>query len=181
MNKLEVLTREQVPAATQEVYDALKSKIGMVPNLYASVANSPKALTALLTLGENLSGGEFSGKEVEAIALAVGQSNNCEYCLAAHTAIGKMNGFSEDDTISLRTGEVGDSKLNALTNLAKSITETRGLPEAALIEKFYEVGYSEAALTELIGLVALNTFTNYFNHIAQTKVDFPAAPVLATT
>ena len=178
MKNLEVLTREEVGTETQEVFDALKGKVGMVPNLYAAVANSPKALNALLTLGENLSGGEFSGKEVEVIALAVGQNNHCDYCLSAHTAIGKLNGFTAEETLQIRNGEIADEKLNALAALATAITETKGRPEQGLIDRFFEVGYSKAALAELIGFVALNTFTNYFNHIAATKIDFPAAPQL---
>lgn len=181
MSNLQVLTREQVNESTREVFDALKKKVGMVPNLYAATANSPKALTALLTLGENLGGGEFSGKEIEAIALAVGQANNCDYCLAAHTAIGKMNGFSEEDTLKLRTAETSDSKLRALTQLAREITITRGKPDAEFISNFREAGYTDAALAELIGLVAQNTFTNYLNHIAETPIDFPLAKEVSTS
>ena len=175
MSHLKVLNREEVNEGTQTVFDTLKKKVGMVPNLYAATANSPKALTALLTLGENLGGGEFSGKEVEAIALAVGEANSCDYCLSAHTAIAKMNGFSEEDTLSLRAASIEDSKLNALTQLAREITITRGRPSSEFIENFFNAGYNEAALAELIGFVAQNTFTNYINHIAETPIDFPLA------
>ncbi len=175
MSNLKVLSREEVNAETQGVYDALKSKVGMVPNLYAATANSPKALNALLTLGENLGGGEFSGQETEAIALAVGEANNCGYCLSAHTAIAKMNGLTEEQTIELRNAQSSDAKLQALTQLAKEITITRGKPAQGKIDEFFSAGYSPAALSELIGHVATNTFTNYLNHIAETPIDFPLA------
>ncbi len=178
MNNLKVLSREEVAVGTQGVYDALESKVGMVPNLYAATANSSKALNALLTLGENLSGGEFSGKETEAIALSAGEANSCGYCLSAHTAIGKMNGFSEEETLQLRTGEIEDKKLNSLSKLVRNIVITRGKPAQIIIDKFFNLGYSKAALTEVIGHVALNTFTNYINHIANTPIDFPLAPEL---
>ncbi len=179
MKNLEVLTREQVAPETQEVFDALKGKIGMVPNLYATYANSHVALTATLALDETLKSGEFNGKEVETIALAVAEANSCEYCLAAHTAIGKMVGFSEEETLDLRTGEIADEKLSALAVLAREITITRGRPEQQFIDSFINAGYSRKALVELIGFVAQNTFNNYVNNIAGTEVDFPAPPVLA--
>ncbi|MGB3464970.1 MAG: carboxymuconolactone decarboxylase family protein [Cyclobacteriaceae bacterium] len=175
MSSLRVLNREEVNESTKGVFDALQKKVGMVPNLYAATANSPKALNALLTLGENLGGGEFSAKEVEAIALAIGEANNCDYCLAAHTAVGKMNGFSEEETLRLRSADTSDEKLKALTQLAREITITRGKPDAEYISNFNRVGYTPAALAELVGYVAQNTFTNYLNHIAETPIDFPLA------
>lgn len=179
MKNLEILSREQVATETQGVFDALKKKVGMVPNLYATIANSHKGLNALLTLGENLSGGEFTAKEGEAIALAVGESNACSYCLSAHTAIGKMVGFTPEETVQLRTGEIEDTKLLALTKLAKSITENRGLADQTLVDNFFAAGYSKAALVELVAHVVQNTFTNYINHIADTTVDFPVVTPLA--
>lgn len=179
MSNLKVLKREEVNTQTQGVFDVLKGKVGMVPNLYAATANSPKALNSLLTLGENLAGGEFSAKEIEAIALSAGEANSCGYCLSAHTAIGKMNGFSEEETVQLRTGEIADDKLNALSKLVRNIVITRGKPSQIFIDKFFNVGYNKAALAEVIGHVALNTFTNYINHIADTPIDFPLAPETA--
>lgn len=179
MRNLEALTRDQVSEGNQQIFDVLKQKVGMVPNLYATTANSDVALGAILGLGEALGKGTFTNKEIEAIALAVGQVNGCEYCLAAHTAIGKMNGFSEDQTLQLRTGNIQDEKLRALTQLAKELTENRGRASQEFVVNFLNVGYSRAALVELVGFVALNTFTNYLNNTANTTVDFPAAPELA--
>ena len=173
---LTVLKREEVNSQTQEVFDALKSKVGMVPNLYAATANSPKALNSLLALGENLGGGEFSEKEIEAIALSVAEANSCGYCLSAHTAIAKMNGFSEEETIQLRTGKIANRKLNSLSKLVRNIVITRGKPSQIFIDNFFSVGYTKAALAEIIGHVALNTFTNYINNVAGTPIDFPLAP-----
>lgn len=179
MSHLKVLNREEVNEGSQAIFDALKKKVGMVPNLYAATANSPKALNALLTLGENLGGGEFSGKEVEAISLAVGEANSCDYCISAHTVIAKMNGLSEEETLALRAANSSDTKLNALAQLAREITITRGKPAAEFIENFFSAGYNSAALAELIGLVAQNTFTNYINDIAEVPIDFPLAKNLS--
>jgi len=179
MKNLEKLTKDQASEASKEIFEALESKMGMVPNIYATIGNSAPALKATLGIGEALGKGEFSGKETEAIALSVSQINDCGYCLAAHTAIGGNHGFSQDEMVAIRNGEVQDTKLKALTELAKAITESKGYPEQSKVDNFFDAGYSKAALAELIVLVGLNTITNYTNHIAGTEVDFPTAPELA--
>lgn len=176
MKNLEVLTREQVDPQTQAIFNGLEQKVGMVPNLYGATANSHYALKALLDLGETLKKGNLNAQEVEAVALAVGESNQCNYCLSAHTALGKMVGFSEQQTLDIRNGGIEDPKIKALTDLAKEITKRRGHPGAGTLEAFFQAGYSKGALVDVIGLVALNTFTNYVNHIAATPIDFPLAP-----
>ena len=178
MKNLEILKREQVTPETQVIFDNLKKAAGMVPNLYAVAANSHAALQAMLGLTETLKKGRFTGKEQEAIALAVGETNQCHYCIAAHTALGLMRGFSEAETVGIRMGDIEDSKLKALTDLAREITTTSGFPGQQYIDRFLEAGYDKGALVELIGLVALNTFTNYLNHIAETEIDFPVVPSL---
>ena len=181
MSHLQALKREETVSENQAIFDQLKQKIGMVPNLYATYANSPVALKAILDLGGTLQGGSFTNREIEAIALAVSEVNACEYCLAAHTALGKMNGFTEEQTIELRSRETSDTKLQALVELAASITVTRGRPEERLVEAFFAAGYGKAAFVELIGFVAVNTFNNYLNNIAGTPIDFPLAPALQTS
>ena len=134
----------------------------------------------MLQLGDTLSKGNLNQKEVEAVALVVSQANECNYCLAAHTAIGKMIGFSEEETVDIRLGSATGSKLSALTKLALEITESRGVPAQSTVDAFFEAGYSKGALVDVIGLVALNTYTNYLNRLADTKIDFPKAPHLET-
>ena len=181
MNKLKVLKSEQASPKARELFEVMTKKYGKVPNLYAVSANSPSALKAVLDFGDTLSAGEFSAKEAEAVALVVAQVNDCQYCLAAHTAAGKMMGFSEDETLSIRSGSSGDSKLAALVALAKEITVTRGWPAQELVDEFFAAGFSEAALVELIGLVSLNVFKNYLNHIADAPIDFPKSRQLSET
>ncbi|MBW6483601.1 MAG: carboxymuconolactone decarboxylase family protein [Vicingaceae bacterium] len=180
MARIEALTKEQAHADVQPIFDGMKQKLGMVPKIYATLANSPAALKANLTFGDTLKAGSLSMKEVETVALSVSQINNCTYCLAAHTAVGKMAGFTEEETIAIRTGEITDSKIKALSELAKEITTSKGNPAEATLNAFYNAGYSKATLIEVIGLVALNTFNNYFNHIAETPVDFPLAKEVQT-
>lgn len=179
MKNLEILSKDQVNNDNAQIFDALKGKLGMVPNLYATIANSEVALGTFLTAGDSLANGSFNGKEVEAIALAAAEANGCEYCLAAHTAVGKLNGFSEQDTIDIRSGQVNDTKLQALINLTTAIVKDHGRPNQILVDAFFSAGYNQAALIDLIGFVALNTFNNYVNNIAKTTIDFPAAPELS--
>ncbi|WP_424961255.1 carboxymuconolactone decarboxylase family protein [Ekhidna sp.] len=178
MKNLEALTVEQASDESKEIFEGLKAKLGNVPNVYATIGNSSKALKGVLDLNNTLSHGEFNGKEVEAIALSVAQENACDYCLAAHTTVGKMQGLTEDETVAIRTGDIQDEKLKALTDLAKQMTITRGNPDQEYINNFFGVGYNKASLAELIGFIAVNTITNYTNHIAETDIDFPIAPEL---
>ena len=119
--------------------------------------------------------GAFSAKEYEAIALATSQANGCAYCLSAHTAIGKMNGFTEEETLELRNNTIADVKLNALVRLASEVVEFRGHPTENTIINFFEVGYSKAAFAELIGAVSLTTITNNIFHNGEFEIDFPKA------
>lgn len=178
MKNLETLSPDQAPALSQELFSAIKNKIGVLPNLYATIGNSGPALKATLAIGDILGSGEFTDTEREVIALAVAQTNDCDYCLAAHTAIGQSLGLSQDETVNIRAGQASDEKQRVLASLASAITSTRGYPGQDKIDSFFEAGYTQAALAELIVLVALNTITNYTNHIAGTTVDFPAAPEL---
>ena len=108
MKNLDVLTYEQVSPEAKEIFDAIKKKAGKVPNIYATIANSPVALKAFLQYGEALQSGQFNPKEVEAIALVIAQLDDCGYCLAAHTAMAKIAGFSEEETLKLRTASIED-------------------------------------------------------------------------
>ena len=119
-------------------------------------------------------------KEREAIALAVSESNSCSYCVAAHTTLGKMNGFSEEETIALRDGSIADDKLRVLTRLAISITENRGDADPELLTQFFDLGYDEKALIDLVALVADKFFTNIVGRLTKIPVDFPEAQPLET-
>ncbi|MFT4666224.1 MAG: putative peroxidase-related enzyme [Polaribacter sp.] len=175
MKVLKALSKEQASDQTKEIFDGIQQKVGRVPNLYAAIGNSPNLLSGFLQFGETLSNGVFSKKEQEAIALAVSQSNGCTYCISAHTALGKMAGFSEEETLELREGTSRNNKLNALTNLALEITENKGKASTETKERFFEVGYSEAAFAELIGFVSLRTLTNYIFTNGDFEIDFPKA------
>jgi len=174
-NQLQVLTREQAPEGAKATFDGLHGKLGFVPNLYATFAHSPQALNGSIGFGTALSQGELSGREIETIYLAASEANQCNYCIAAHTTVGKLQGLTEEETVAVRTASSSDPRLNALSALTLSIVGNNGHPSQGTLDEFFAAGYSKAALVELIGVIALNTFNNYVQHIAQVPTDWPAA------
>ena len=172
---LKPLRFEEANEQSQEIFTHVKNKVGMLPNLYATMGVSDKLLGGFLSFSETIKSGEFTNKEYEAIALATSQANSCAYCLSAHTAIGKMNGFSEQETLDLRSNTIADSKLNALVNLVTEMVIQHGHPKESAVQNFFEAGYNEAAFAELIGAVALTTITNYVFHNGGFDIDFPKA------
>lgn len=178
MKNFQVPTREQVAPAAQGVFDNLQKGLGFVPNIFATIAHSPNALTNYLAFQQGQAKGAFSAKEREAVFLAVSQVNGCVYCQAAHTAIAKMNGFTDEEALQLRAATPADPKLRVLTQLAASITTNRGRADEQLVEAFFDLGYNEGAFIDLISLVNDISFANYVHNATQVPVDFPAAPEL---
>lgn len=178
MTTFQVPTRETVSAANQGLFDKLTKGLGKVPNLYATMAYSENALGAYLTLQSSKT--SLKAKEKEVVNLVVSQVNNCEYCLAAHTYIGKLNGFTDEQVLEIRTGASSfDDKLNALAALVKSIAENRGTPDVTLLDNFFAAGYNNENLVDVILLIGDKTVTNYLHAVTKVPVDFPAAPALA--
>jgi len=175
MKTLKPLTIEEVNENSHAIFNAVKSKIGMVPNLYAAMGVSDKLLGGFLTFTETLKSGEFTGKEYEAVALATSQANDCAYCLSAHTALGKMNGFTEEETLELRDHSIADSKLNALVTLTSELVNLKGHPTKTTVANFFKAGYNNAAFAEVIAITALTTITNNVYHNGGFEIDFPKA------
>ncbi|SHG74559.1 carboxymuconolactone decarboxylase family protein [Winogradskyella jejuensis] len=172
-----VPTREDVSENNQVIFDNLTKALGFVPNLYATYANSDTALENYLNFANAQT--SLSAKEKEVVNLAVSQVNNCIYCLSAHTAIGKMNGFTDEQILELRTGYSSvNNKLNALAKLAKNITENRGNTDDAVLENFFNAGYTKANLIDAISLVGDKTISNYIHSTTKIPVDFPVAQPL---
>ncbi|MEO5888955.1 MAG: carboxymuconolactone decarboxylase family protein [Ferruginibacter sp.] len=178
MKKINVPGVDQISEESKLLFGQIKKSVGKVPNLYATIGYSAIALKAFLTFQETLAHGVFTAKEREAIALVVSEVNGCNYCLAAHTATAMKTGFTMEDTISIRQGLVEGEKLKVLVQLAKSIAEDKGRPDEILLDRFFEAGYNEAALMELVGLVSVRIFTNYVYALTEIPIDFPAVEIL---
>jgi len=177
MSIFNVPAREEVSEKNQGIFDNLEKALGFVPNLYATYANSDTALENYLNFANAKT--SLSAKEKEVVNLAVSQVNNCIYCLSAHTAIGKMNGFTDEQILELRAGKASfDTKLNALAKLAKNITENRGRTDEDVLNDYFAAGYTKANLIDTISLVGDKTISNYIHSTTQVPVDFPVAPSL---
>jgi AhpD family alkylhydroperoxidase len=172
-----VPARDFVSPANQGLFDALQKQLGFVPNLYATLAHSEHALGSYLALQSAKS--SINAKAREVVNLVVSQVNQCEYCLAAHTALGKMNGFTDAQILEIRSGRAGfDARLDALARLTKSIAVNRGHADQALVEAFLAAGWTAGNLVDAIVTIGDKTVTNYLHAVTKVPVDFPAAPKL---
>ncbi|WP_190810192.1 carboxymuconolactone decarboxylase family protein [Flagellimonas sp. S3867] len=177
MSTFNVPKREEVSEANQAIFDNLEKAVGFVPNLFATYAHSENALANYLNLSNAKT--SLKTKEKEAVNLAVSEVNGCLYCLSAHTAISKMNGFSDDQILELRSGRASfDNKLDALARLSKNITENRGTADAAVVENFFAAGWNKENFIDTIVLVGDKTISNYINNATEIPVDFPVAQPL---
>lgn len=162
----------------KELLDGVQTKLGLVPNMTRAMANAPAALDGYLALSGALAKGRLSARSREQIALAVGQANNCEYCLAAHSTIGKMVGLSTDEILDSRRGTSVDPKADAMIRFARTLVKQRGVVGEVDLVNVRSAGLDDGAIAEVVANVALNIFTNYFNHIADPDIDFPRAEAL---
>ncbi len=177
MKTFTVPTRNEVSETNQGLFDNLQKALGFVPNLYAFFAKSETALGDYLTLQNRKS--TLRAKEREIINLVTSQINNCQYCLAAHTNIGKMNGFTDEQILEIRTGVASfDAKFDALARFTASVVENRGKATEEAKEAFFAAGYNEANLVDAIIIIGDKTISNYLHSSTKFAIDFPLAPAL---
>lgn len=155
------------------LFDGLQAKLGIIPNLTRGLANSPAALDAYVAMKTALGGGALDARFGERIALATAEANDCEYCLSAHTFIGGKLGLSGDELLAARRGESSDARIAEGLRFARELTLRRGRIDAADVQRVRAAGFSDAEITELVAHVAVNVFTNYFNLVNQTAIEFP--------
>jgi len=178
MTTINVPTRADVSAANQAIFDQLQSKLGFVPNLYATLALSGQALGNYLAFQNAKS--SITGKAREAVNLVVSEVNTCDYCLAAHTVIGGMVGLKPEQILELRAGHASwDAKLDALARLTRNIAINRGHADQELVDAFFAAGWTTENLVDAIVVIGDKTVTNYLHATTKVPVDFPAAPALA--
>jgi AhpD family alkylhydroperoxidase len=169
-----VPAKADVSANNQGIFDNLQKGLGFVPNLYAYFAKSETALGDYLTLQNRKS--TLKAKEREVINLVTSQINGCRYCQSAHTALGKMNGFTDEQILEIRKGSATfDSKLDALAKFTASAVENRGRATEESKEAFFAVGYNEANMIDAIIVVGDKIISNYLHNLTEFEIDFPIA------
>jgi len=167
-------TIEAAPAASQSLLQAVKKQLGVVPNLFRLVSNSPAALEGYLGLSAALGKGALPAPTRERIALAVAEVNGCSYCLSAHTYLGKHLAKLDDNEMTAnRNGASLDPTADAAVRFAAKVARERGQVTPSDIQALKLAGYDDAQLIEIVMHVALNTWTNYINEVAKTEIDFP--------
>ena len=161
----------------KQTLDAVKTEFGMVPMMVRTMAQSGAVVAGWAALNGALAGGVLSPRTRELVALAVAQANADSYCLAEHSAIGRMVGLTPEEEIEARRGRAANAKEDAAVGLALAILETRGGVSDDELAFARSAGLSDAELSEVAAHVALNMFTNYFNRLADTEIDFPRIDV----
>jgi uncharacterized peroxidase-related enzyme len=165
---------EASPAAAQPLLEAVKKQLGVAPNLFRVVANSPAALEGYLGLNGALGKGQLDARTRERIAMAVAEINGCDYCLSAHTYLGKNLARLDDAELAAnREGGSMDAMAAAAVRFATQVTRERGHVTDADVQAVKAAGYSDGQVIEIVLHVALNTLTNYVNEVAKTEIDFP--------
>jgi len=167
-------------ANAQAQLDNVEKALGKKFNIFTTLANSSAALSYYLSGAEALSKSSLSAALREQLALTVAGANACDYCASAHTTLGKKQKISADELTHNLSGKSSDSKTQAALAFAKKIVDTRGKIADSDLEAVRKAGYSEAEIVEIIAVVGINTFTNYFNHIAGTEVDFEKVSTAST-
>ncbi len=180
MPRIPVHTLDNAPEQSRDELKALEAKFSKVLNIHGEMAHSPVVLQSYLAIQQVIADyGSFDARTREAIALAVGNVDECSYCQAAHTGGGKAAGLSEKEMVAIRRDTVDfDPKLAALLALAREYTKNVGSVQDATWQSALDAGWTDEQLTELSVHVTLNLFTNYFNHFVETDLDLPAAPPL---
>jgi uncharacterized peroxidase-related enzyme len=174
MSHVPLLARDQATGAVRDQLDEIHAAFGTVPAMFRALAHSPAALTSMWTSFGAFAGGALGPALGEQIAVAVADRNACEYCLAAHTALGRKAGVTREALAAAQQGESEDPRTAALLRFALAVVEERGQVTAADVQAVRDQGWGDEHLVEVIGQVALNLFTNYVNVALAVPVDFPA-------
>jgi len=173
MPRLNPIDPANATGNTAQLLDTVQQKLGVVPNLLRTFANSPAVLEAYLGFSGALAGASLGAQLSEKIALTVAGANGCDYCASAHTAIGKGAGIPRDELERNLEGFSSDERTTVILDFAATIVEKRGLVSDTDVAAVRAAGVSDAEIAEIVAAVALNLFTNYFNHVAGTDIDFP--------
>lgn len=179
MPRINVVDPKTATGEAKVLLDAVRQQLGIVPNFIRVLANSPSALSAFLGLYGPLGRAAIDKTTQERIALVVAEENGCQYCVSAHTAIGRGAGLSNEEMLRNRLGGSGDARAAAAVAFAKALNEHRGEVTTAEFEAVRAAGFSDGEIVEIVTLVVLNVFTNLLGKSTLISIDFPKVPLLA--
>lgn len=173
MSRIPLPTVDTAPAASRAPLQQIAAAFGATPNMFRAVANSPAALASMWGSFAALGGGRLTARLGEQVAVAIANRNGCEYCLAAHTGLGRKAGASAEEMAEAQLGRSADPKVAAALAFALQLLEQRGRVDDAQFAAVRAAGYDDAEIVELVAHVALNVYTNFVNNSLQVPVDFP--------
>jgi uncharacterized peroxidase-related enzyme len=173
MSRIAAIEVESSTGKARHLLDGVKAKLGTVPNMMRVMANSEAVLQGYLGLSGALGAGLLNDKLRQELALVTGQSNGCDYCLSAHTFLGKAAGLTDSEIVDARTGTGIDERSTVALKFATEVLKQKGQVSTEQLQAVRSAGFSEGEIAEIIAHVALNVFTNYFNIAAGTDIDFP--------
>jgi uncharacterized peroxidase-related enzyme len=174
MPRIDALDPAAADPRAQTLLAGVRQSLGVVPNMMRTMAQSPAVLDAYLAMSGALARGRLGRRLGEQIALAVAEANGCHYCAAAHTYLGKAGGLTDAEADAARDGRADDARAAAALTLAGAVVAARGHVADADLDRARDAGLSDGEIGEVVAHVALNAFTNYFNSVAGTEIDFPA-------
>ena len=180
MSRIKIIDHDNANGEQKVLLDAIQSQLGTVPNFLRVFANSPTALKAFLGLHGVANAGSLSPQTRERIALALAQQNSCEYCLSAHTAIGRKAGLTGDEIAANRAGSSEEAKAAVAVKLARSLSEHKGEITAAELIEARVAGYTDADIVEIITHVGMNLLTNILGKASRVDIDFPKVALHGT-
>ena len=177
--RLQFVEQSQATGKVKEIYETVQGKIGMVPNLYRILAASPAVLEGYFDFNMTLAQTSLSSKLREQLAIAIASTNHCQYCLSAHTLLGKMAGLEQEELMNAQNAASHDASTQAALAFARQVIESRGQVSDSNLADVKAAGFSDAQIVEIVAHVALNIFTNYANNVAKTKIDFPVTELVS--
>ena len=172
MPRIQPVQPTQANEKSKQLLEGVQRGLGMVPNMMKTFAHSSAALAGYLNFNQALSSALTPALR-EQISLAVAGVNQCDYCASAHTLLGANTGLANDELAANLSGESSDDKTQAALTFARAVVEQQGKVTDGDLMLIKAAGYSDAEIVEIVAVVALNIFTNYFNHVADTEIDFP--------
>ena len=173
MNRISPIDRDTSNDRLRKTFDAIHKQLGVVPNMIRTMAQSPAVLDAYLASGAALQKGLLPASLQEQIALTVAEVNACDYCLSAHSALGRGAGLSSDEIVASRDGRASDARAAAALQFARALIDRRGAVTDQDFARVRAAGFGDDEIAEIIAHVGLNVYTNYFNRAVRTEIDFP--------
>tara|TARA_B100001989_G_C24476635_1_gene432168 strand:- start:144 stop:689 length:546 start_codon:yes stop_codon:yes gene_type:complete len=164
---------EKASGKAGEILGAVEKDLGMIPNVFKGLANSPESLEAYLVFMKSMATSKITAQLKESLAITVASTNTCGYCASAHTALGQGTGLDEEELKLNLEAKSKDPKNQVALQFAKKIVENKGRVLDSDLEALEEAGFGSQELVEIMAIISINIFTNYFNHVAGTEIDFP--------